>query len=142
MHFRFALELSDIDFWNIDLLDTHLNLLDTDIPSKSFVCLDNVFKTSWRHVFKTSSRRIQDLSSKLLEYVFSLTTFRLPRRLEDVLLDVFKRFSRPLLCKTSSRRPGGRKIVTLKWYTLWNKRQVLLHMSAQCYAKWKRGLPS
>ena len=30
MHFGFALELSDIiDLWNIDLLDTHLDLLDT-----------------------------------------------------------------------------------------------------------------
>ena len=34
MHFGFALELSDIDLWNIDLLDIHLDLLDTDIPSK------------------------------------------------------------------------------------------------------------
>ena len=32
MHFGFALELSDIDFWSIDFLDTHLDLLDTDIP--------------------------------------------------------------------------------------------------------------
>ena len=30
-HFGF-LELSNIDFWNIDFLDTHLDLLDTDIP--------------------------------------------------------------------------------------------------------------
>ena len=142
MHFGFASELSDIDLWNIDLLDTHLDLLDTDIPSKYFVCLDNVFKTSWRHVFKASSRRLQDLSSRHLEYVFSLTTFRLPRRLEGVLLDVFKTFSRPLLWKTSSRRPGRCKIFTLKWYARWSKRQVLLHMSAQCYAKWKWGWPS
>ena len=34
MHFRFALDLSDTDLWNIDLLDIHLDLLDTDIPSK------------------------------------------------------------------------------------------------------------
>ena len=56
MHFAFALEPPDIDLWNIDLLDTHLDFLDTDIPSKYFVCLHNVFKTSSRHVFKTSSR--------------------------------------------------------------------------------------
>ena len=55
MHFRFALDSSDIDLLNIDLLDTHLDLLDTDIPSKYFACLHNVFKTSSRHVFKTSS---------------------------------------------------------------------------------------
>ena len=54
MHFELALDLSDIDLWNIDLLDTHLGLLVTDIPSKHFVCLHNVFKTSSRHVFKTS----------------------------------------------------------------------------------------
>ena len=79
MHFGFTLDLPDIDLLNIDLLDTHLDLLDTDIPSKYFACLHNVFKTSSRHVFKTSSR-----------HVFSVTIFRLPRRLQDVLGDVFK----------------------------------------------------
>ena len=54
MHFGFALELSDIDLWNIDLLDTHLDLLDADIPSKYFAFLHNVFKTCSRYVFKTS----------------------------------------------------------------------------------------
>ena len=28
MHFGFALELSDIDLWNIDFLDAYLELLD------------------------------------------------------------------------------------------------------------------
>ena len=46
MHFGFALDSSDIDLLNIDLLDVHLDLLDTDIPSKYFVCLQDVFKTS------------------------------------------------------------------------------------------------
>ena len=32
MHFEFALDLSDTDLLNIDLLDIHLDLLDTDIP--------------------------------------------------------------------------------------------------------------
>ena len=59
MRFGLALELSNVDLLNIDLLDTHLDLLDTDIPSKYFACLHNVFKTSSRHVFKTSSRRLQ-----------------------------------------------------------------------------------
>ena len=36
MHFGLALELSNIDLWNMDLLDTHLDLLDADIPSKFF----------------------------------------------------------------------------------------------------------
>ena len=46
MHFVFALDSSDIDLWNIDLLDKHLDLLDTDIPNKYFVCLKDVLKTS------------------------------------------------------------------------------------------------
>ena len=36
-------------------------------------------------VFKTSSRRLQDISWRRLQYVFSVTIFRLPRRLKDVL---------------------------------------------------------
>ena len=61
MHFRFALNLSDMHLLDIDLLDqryTHLDLLDTDIPSKYFICLQDVLKTSSRHVFKTSSRYV------------------------------------------------------------------------------------
>ena len=46
MHFGFALDSPDIDFWRIDLLDTHLDLLDTDISSKHFVCFQDVFKAS------------------------------------------------------------------------------------------------
>ena len=46
MHFVFDLELSNVDVLNIDLLDTYLGFLDTDIPSKYFACLYNVFKTS------------------------------------------------------------------------------------------------
>ena len=68
MHFAFALELSDIDLWNTDLLDTHLDLLSpdkhTDIPSKYFVCLHKIFKTSSRHVFKASSRHVFNTSSR------------------------------------------------------------------------------
>ena len=55
MHFGFALDSSDIHYRNIDLLDTHLDLLDTDIPSKHFVSLQDFLKTSSRYVFKTSS---------------------------------------------------------------------------------------
>ena len=36
-------------------------------------------------VLKTSSRRLQDMSSRRLQHVFSVTILRLPRRLEDVL---------------------------------------------------------
>ena len=50
MHFGFTLDSSDID-----LLDAHLDLLYTDIPSKHFVCLEDILKKPSRHVFKTSS---------------------------------------------------------------------------------------
>ena len=60
MHFGFALDSSDIDLLNTDLLETHLDLLDTDILSKQFVCLQDVLKTSSRHIFKTSLRRLED----------------------------------------------------------------------------------
>ena len=46
MHFGFALDLSEIDLLNMDLSDTHLDLLDTDIPSKQLVCPQDVLKTS------------------------------------------------------------------------------------------------
>ena len=46
MHFGFALDLPYIDLKNIDLLDTHFDLLDTDIPTKYFACLQDVLKTS------------------------------------------------------------------------------------------------
>ena len=62
MHFGFALELSDIDLWNIDLLDTHLDLLDTDIPSILLVSI-----MSSRRLQDMSSRRLQDMSSRRLQ---------------------------------------------------------------------------
>ena len=55
MHFGFALDSSDIGLLNIDLLDTHLDLFDTDVPSKQFVCLQDVFKTCLQDILKTSS---------------------------------------------------------------------------------------
>ena len=65
MHFGFGLVSSDIDLGNKDFLDAHLNLLDTDIPSKSFVSLQDALETSSRRhrrnnflSSKTSSRRI------------------------------------------------------------------------------------
>ena len=54
-------------------------------------------------VFKTSSRRLQDMSWRCLQYVLSVTIFRLPKRLEDVLQ---KRLEEVLKtsCNTSKRR--------------------------------------
>ena len=42
-------------------------------------------------VFK-SSRRLQDMSWRRLQHVFSVTIFRLPRRLEDALKTSWRRF--------------------------------------------------
>ena len=68
MHFGFPLDFSDIDLLNVDLLDQRYTRLDL-------------------FVSKTSSRRLQDMSSRRLEEVFSVTIFRLrktsSRRLED-----------------------------------------------------------
>ena len=105
MHFGFALELSEIDLWNIDLLDTHLGLLDRDVPSKYFVCPHSVFKTSSRYIFKTSSIHVFKTSSV---HVFKTSSRRLQRN----------NFS---YSKTSWRRLGRSKIVTLK--TCWRRLQ-------------------
>ena len=86
--------------WNIDLLDAHLDLL--GYPSKYFVCLHNVFKTSARHVFKTSSRHV---FKTCLQEVFSVKIFHLPRSLARCLHDALK---------LSSRSLARRKIVTPK----------------------------
>ena len=95
MHFGFALVSSDLDLGNIDLLNTHLDLLDGDIPSKSF--------SSSQDTLKMSLRRLED--------VFNVKICRLPRRLARCLQDVFV------------RRLGRRKIVTLKtcWKCLQDK---------------------
>ena len=77
-----------------DLSDTDLDLLDKDIPK---FCLSPI--------------RLQDMSSRRLQDVFSVTIFRLPRRLQDD----FKTSSRRI-CKTSSKRLGRRKIVMLKTF--------------------------
>ena len=96
MYFVFTLVSWDIDLGNIDLLDTHLDLLVTGIPSKHFVCLQEVLKTSSRPVFKTSSRRLQrnNFSSS------KTSSRRLVRFFQDVfktsLQNVFKTSWRPL----------------------------------------------
>ena len=97
MHFGFALYLSDIDLWNIDLWNTYLDLLDTGVPSKYFVCLHSVFKTSSRYVFKTSSRHVFKTSSRHVFKTSSRHVFKTSSR------HVFKTSSRYVF-KTSSRR--------------------------------------
>ena len=108
----------------VDLLDAHLDLLDTDIFSKQFVCLREVFKTSSRHVFNRSSRHMFKTSWRRLQrnnFLSSKTSSR-------CLQEVFKTSSRRLR-KTSSRRFGRQKIVTLK--TCWRRLQDMSSRSLQ-----------
>ena len=90
MHFGFALELSDIDLWNTDLLDTHLGLLNPEISIQispvsilfvSIKSLRGLQDMSSRHLQDMSSRRLQDMSSRRLQDVFNVTIFGLPRLL-------------------------------------------------------------
>ena len=144
MHFGFALELSDIDLWNTDLLDTHLGLLNPEISiqispvSILFVSIKSLRglqdmssrrlqDMSSRRLQDMSSRRLQDMSSRRLQDVFSVTIFRLPRHLQDVFKTSSKR-----LCKTSSRRLGRRKIVALK--TCWRRLQDMCLQGQQMFA--------
>ena len=123
MHFGFALELSDIDLWNTDLLDTHSGLLNPEINIQispvsilfaSIKSLRGPQDMSSRHLQDMSSRHVFKTYSRHLQDVFSVTIFCLPRRLENVfktysrhlargLQDVFKMSSKHL-CKTSLRR--------------------------------------
>ena len=96
MHFTFVLELSNIDLWNIDVLVTHLDLLDT-VSSVSILFVSIM---SSRRLQDISSRHLQGMSSIILENIFSATC---------------------LSSKTSSRLLVRRKIVTLK--TCWRRFQ-------------------
>ena len=104
MHFTFVLELSNIDLWNIDVLVTHLDLLDTvssvSILFVSIMSSRRLQDISSRHLQGMSSRRFQGMSSIILENIFSATF---------------------LSSKTSSRLLVRRKIVTLK--TCWRRFQ-------------------
>ena len=71
MHFGFALELSDIDLWNTDLLDTHLGLLNPEISIQiSSVSILFVSIKSLRGLQNMSSRHLQDVFKTCLQDVF------------------------------------------------------------------------
>ena len=85
--FGFAIDSSDIDLLNVDLLNqryTHLDLLDTDIPGKHFVCLQDFLKTSSRYVFKTFSRYVFKTSSRHVFKTSSRHVFKTSSRLFSV----------------------------------------------------------
>ena len=57
------------------------DLLDTDMSSKHFVCLQDMPS---RRLQEMSSKRLQGLSRRHLGDVFSVTIFRFRRRFQDV----------------------------------------------------------
>ena len=115
MHFGFVLDSSDIDLWNIDLIDTHISIqIDTDISNKHFVCLQDILKASSRHVFKMSERRLQHN-----HFVFKPSWKTKYCYAEDVLKSSsrhnLKSFSRRVL-KTFSRRLEVRQMFVGLFY--------------------------
>ena len=98
-------------------------------PSKHFVCLQDVFKTSsakqffvFHNVLKTSWRRLENTSGRIFENVLKTSCKTSWRRHQDV-------FARRLkdIVKTSWRRLGKQKIVTLKM--CWRRLQDFLKAS-------------
>ena len=89
--FVLALDSSDKDLWNIDLLDTY---------TFRFVCyrylgfffLQGVLKMSSRHVFRTSSRHVSKTSSRRFQHNNISSPKTSSRRLQVVLWDVSRRF--------------------------------------------------
>ena len=62
-------------------------------------------------VWKSSSRRLQDMSGRCLQHVFSVTTLRLPRRLQDFFKTSWKTkncYAKDVL-KTSWRHYGDKQ---------------------------------
>ena len=75
MHFGFALELSDIDWWNTDLLDTHLGLLNPEISMQiSPVSILFVSIKSLRGLQDVSSRHLQNMASRRLQDVIKTSS--------------------------------------------------------------------
>ena len=66
--------------------------LDTDIRSKHFVCLQDVFKICLQDLFKTSSRHVFNTSSRRLQRNNSSPSKTSSRCLARCLQDVFKTY--------------------------------------------------
>ena len=109
MHFGFALELPDIDLWNIDSLDTHLDLLSQISIQISLVSILFVFKISSRRLQDMSSRNLQDMSSRRLQHMSS--------RQRHVL-------------KTSWRRLQDQQMFTGRFRKMWGKNPQLCPFTA------------
>ena len=76
MYFGFALDLSDANLWDIDLLDAELDLLDLfprrleDVFSVIIFCDARCIQDLLRNIFKTFSRRFQNAFASHLQDVF------------------------------------------------------------------------
>ena len=84
--FGFALDLSDIDLWNKDLLDTCIFRFVRDRHPPFFVC-----KTSWKCFRDMSPRRLEDVLQDVFKDVLEDEKLLRRRRVEYV----FKTSSRP-----------------------------------------------
>ena len=92
--------------------------------------------------FKASWGRLQDMSWRRPQHVFSVTIFRLPRRLEDISQDVLKTSWKTKNCyaenvlktcleeflKTSSRRLGDKQNVNWGYLYLANLNVYLTNL--------------
>ena len=95
MNLGFAFDSSDKDLWDVDLLDTDLDLLDTNIPNQNFAFLQDVSKTCLQDILKCSNH-LEDV----------LKTF-----LQDISKTSLRRFE--IVLKTSWRPMTQRKIFAL-----------------------------
>ena len=139
MHFRFALDLSDIDLLNIVLLHQRYTQLNLFVPKTSS---RHVFKTSSRNVFKTSSRHVFKTSSRNFFKTSSRHVFKTSSR--HVSKTSWRRLQRNnlLFSKTTWSRLEGRKIVSLKtcWRHLqdmsWSRHQDVLSINKRLLGNW------
>ena len=89
MHFGFTLDSSDIDLWNTDLSDAHLDLLDTDNKSNSNLLMADVFwvlkiimgQKAETYTFNQVKELLQMHENTLLN-VFNSTIDRLDKKID------------------------------------------------------------
>ena len=128
--FGFALDSSDVDLGNIDLLGSHIFrfvrykyprffVSKTSIKCFQYMSSRHLQDMSSRYVFKTSSRHVFNTSLKRPQRNNFSSSKTSSRRLARCLQDVYKTSWRRLcktfdIFKTSSRRIGRKKIFTLK----------------------------
>ena len=127
MHFGFALDSWNTDFLDIDLLDTDLDSLLghglKQISYKYFVCLQDVFKTSSRHVFKASWKTkncyAEDVLKTSLRHVLRTSSRRLP---DQQMFAGDRSFIKRQTSGTSNENKWQRMTTSDKeWYNEWQQ---------------------